>query len=93
MIISFADSETERIFKGYPSKKIPTEVRKRAMKKLEFVNAAQKVEDLLNPPGNRLHKLSGDRDGQYSISIDMQFRIVFIFKNGNAEQVEIVDYH
>ncbi|WP_061248520.1 type II toxin-antitoxin system RelE/ParE family toxin [Leptospira alstonii] len=93
MIISFANSETERIFKGYASKKIPTEIRKRAMKKLEFVNAAQKVEDLLNPPGNRLHKLSGDRDGKYSISIDMQFRIVFIFKNGNAEQVEIVDYH
>ncbi|EMO56027.1 plasmid maintenance system killer protein, partial [Leptospira santarosai str. CBC1416] len=61
MIISFSDSETEKIFKGFPSKKIPAEIRKRAMKRLEVLNAAQRIEDLLNPPGNRLHKLSGDR--------------------------------
>ena len=61
--------------------------------KLKLLNRAKTVDDLRNPPGNRLHPLSGDRAGQHSISINDQWRICFVWKDGNADDVEIVDYH
>ena len=93
MILSFADSEAEKIWSGQTSKKLPQEIQVKARMKLRMLDAAVKVEDLRVPPGNRLHKLEGDRAGQYSISINMQYRICFKWNEGNAQDVEIVDYH
>ncbi len=93
MIHSFADKETEKIWNGERSRKIPDDIQVRALNKLRFINRAQNVEDLRNPPSNRLHTLTDDRAGQYSVSINMQWRICFVWKDGNAENVEIVDYH
>ena len=93
MIHSFAESETERIWLGGRSRKLPREIQVRALSKLAMIDAADELDDLRNPPGNRLHVLSGDRTGQHSISINMQWRICFVWKDGNAHDVEIVDYH
>ena len=93
MILSFADLEAEKIWSGQTSKKLPQEIQVKARMKLRMLDAAVKVEDLRVPPGNRLHKLEGDRAGQYSISINMQYRICFKWNEGNAQDVEIVDYH
>ncbi|AFM13967.1 type II toxin-antitoxin system RelE/ParE family toxin [Turneriella parva] len=93
MILSFADSEAEKIWSGQTSKKLPQEIQVKARMKLRMLDAAVKVEDLRVPPANRLHKLEGDRAGQYSISINMQYRICFKWNEGNAQDVEIVDYH
>lgn len=93
MIISFADKKSEEFWITGKHKKIPSDIQKRAYRKLQMLHAATELEFLKLPPSNHLEKLSGDRKGHYSIRINQQFRIVFIWKDGNAENVEIVDYH
>ena len=93
MIKSFADKSTEEFWKTGKNKKIPSTIRKRAYRKLQLLHAAAELEFLKAPPSNRPEKLSGDRKGFYSVRINQQFRIVFSWKNGHAENVEIVDYH
>jgi toxin HigB-1 len=93
MIKSFADRETERLWKGRKSKGVPPHLREKALAKLMSVNIATNVRELEAPPSNRLHKLGGDREGQWSISINMQYRVCFEFEGGDAYGVEIVDYH
>jgi proteic killer suppression protein len=93
VIKSFADKETKKLFEGGKSKAVPPDVRERAESKLAVLDAAKTLEDLRVPPSNRLHKLSGDRQGQWSISINMQYRVCFEFEGGDAYGVEIVDYH
>ncbi|ASV10509.1 plasmid maintenance system killer [Leptospira santarosai] len=93
MILSFLDKECETIWLGKISKKFPKDIQRTAKRKLIHLDSAKTLEDLKIPPGNRLHSLSGDRLGQHSISINMQYRICFIWQNGNATNVEIVDYH
>lgn len=93
MITSFADKETERIWMGERSRKLPADIQRRALAKLAMIDAADHLDDLKNPPGNRLHALEGERASQHSISINMQWRICFLWKDGNAHDVEIVDYH
>ncbi len=93
MIKSFADKETERLWKGRKSKVVPGDVRERAVAKLTSINIATNVEELRVPPGNRLHKLSGEREDQWSISINQQYRVCFVFESGDAYEVEVVDYH
>ena len=93
MIKSFADRETERLFRGRGSRAVPTQIRERALAKLLTLNAVNDVEELRVPPGNRLEKLRGDREGQWSIRINQQYRICFAFEGGDAYEVEITDYH
>lgn len=93
MILSFKDRETEKIWNKEVSKKFPTDIQRTARRKLIQIDSSISLEDLKIPPGNRLHALSGDRKGEYSISINMQFRICFKWKGGNATDVEITDYH
>lgn len=93
MIATFSDKETERIWRREFSKKLPTDIQRVAYRKLMMVHAAHELDDLKIPPANRLEKLSGSREGQYSIRINQQWRICFEWQNGNATQVEIVDYH
>ena len=93
MIRSFADKETERVWNGLRSCKLPAEILDRAMNRIRMLNRAKTLDDLRNPPSNRLHALDGDRAGQHSISINMQWRVCFVWKDGAAERVEIVDYH
>ena len=93
MIKSFKDKETEKIFNGEISKKLPIDVQKRAYHKLAMLHASKNIEDLQIPPSNRLEKLKGNMVGQYSIRINGQWRICFKWLNGDALEVEIVDYH
>lgn len=93
MILSFRDKDSEKIWNSEFTKKFQIELQKKAKMKLELLNAAKKIEELKIPPSNRLHVLQGDRKGQYSISINDQYRICFIWENGNAYNVEIIDYH
>lgn len=93
MIRSFADKETERVWNGMRSRKLPHHIQNRTLDKLKLLNRAKSLDDLRNPPSNRLHALTGDRAGQHSISINMQWRICFAWKDGAATSVEIVDYH
>lgn len=93
MIRSFACKETECIWRGRASRKLPADIQQRAVAKLALLNRAKSLDDLRNPPSNRLHALTGDRAGQHSVSINMQWRICFVFENGDAYGVEIVDYH
>lgn len=95
MIVTFANTntETERVWNGLRSKKIPSDIQSRALAKLRLINRAKNIDDLRNPPGNRLHALASDREGQHSVSINVQWRICFRFTDGNAYDVEIVDYH
>jgi proteic killer suppression protein len=93
MIISIKDKETEKIWNGNFSKKFPAEIQKTAKRKLIHIHSAIKIDDLRVPPGNRLHQLKDDRSGQYSISINDQWRICFTWDQGNAFDVEITDYH
>ena len=80
-------------FQGKVSKKLPTELRRRALIKLHMIDAAENVSDLRIPPANFLEQLQGDRAGQYSIRINQQYRICFVWDDNNAYDVEIVDYH
>ena len=93
MIRSFHDKETERLFHRQPVKKIPPSVQRPTLRKLMLLDAAESLDDLRVPPGNRLEKLSGDREGQYSIRINDQWRICFRWEDGDAYEVEITDYH
>ena len=93
MIKSFADKRTEVFWHTGKNTKIPSTIHKRAYRKLQLLHAATTIEFLRVPPSNHLEKLSGDRKGAYSIRINQQFRIVFTWKQGHAENVEIVDYH
>jgi proteic killer suppression protein len=93
MITSFANKETEKLFATGKSKKLPMEIITRAIMRLTQLDNVREVTDLLIPPSNRLAALSGDRTGQWSIRINDQWRICFIFANGDATDVEITDYH
>ncbi len=93
MIKTFKCKETEKIFLHSSSTKLPQDIQKTALRKLRYLNAAKDLRDLLIPPANRLEALSGDRRGQYSIRINAQWRIGFEWQEGNAYQVEIIDYH
>jgi proteic killer suppression protein len=93
MIRSFADSETEQLFNTGKSRRLPPEILKRATMRLEQLDAATDVEDLRLPPSNRLEPLHGDRAGWCSIRINNQWRVCFRFADGDAHDVEIVDYH
>lgn len=93
MIKSFADKRTQELYAKGKSKKFPAGVAARAARKLEYVDLAEQLEDLKVPPGNRLHPLSGDRQGLHAISINDQWRICFRFEDGDAFEVEVCDYH
>lgn len=93
MIRSFADKDTERVFAGRRPRKLPQEVVERAETKLAMIDAATHIETLRTPPGNRLEKLRGAREGQWSIRINHQHRVCFSFESGDAYDVEITDYH
>ena len=93
MIESFACKETEKVFNGQLSRKLPRDIQRTARRKLLYLHYAEDLNDLLAPPGNRLEKLHGDRAGQYSIRINAQWRICFRWQNRGAYDVEIVDYH
>ena len=93
MIVSFADKETEKIYNQVFSKKIPHDIQRIALRKLILIDNAGCLDDLKVPPGNRLERLTGDREGQYSIRINDQFRICFREVNNRYYDVEIVDYH
>jgi len=93
MIVSFADKETEKIYNQVFSKKIPHDIQRIALRKLILIDKAGCLEDLKVPPGNRLERLTGDREGQYSIRINDQFRICFREDNNRYYDLEIVDYH
>jgi proteic killer suppression protein len=93
MIRSFAGSETERIWAGLRSRKLPPDIQPAALRKLRLINQARHLNDLRIPPGNRLEALSGDRKGTHSIRINDQWRICFVWNEGGASDVEIVDYH
>lgn len=93
MIKSFASKETEKIFQREFSRKLPSDIQAGARRKLEVLDAADALSDLMVPPSNRLEKLSGERQNQYSIRINDQWRICFEWQSGDAYHVEIVDYH
>ena len=93
MIKSFKCKETEKIWNGEFSKKLPHDIQKRALRKLMMLNVATVLEDLRIPPNNRLEALTGDRQGQYSIRINDQYRICFRWFDNHSFDVEIVDYH
>ena len=93
MIESFADPETEQIYRGLLSRKFPVDIQRSARRKLLYLDDADDLRDLLAPPGNRLELLRGNRAGQYSIRVNDQWRICFRWDQGKAQQVEIVDYH
>ncbi|WP_168915243.1 type II toxin-antitoxin system RelE/ParE family toxin [Microcella flavibacter] len=92
MIRSFGSKDTERIWNEQYVKGMDRVVQRAALRKLELLHAAHDVEDLRVPPGNRLEKLAGDRRGQHSIRVNAQWRICFIWREGGAEDVELVDY-
>jgi proteic killer suppression protein len=93
MIRSFADKEAEKIWNGERSHKLPNDMQDRALVRLRMLNRAKILDDLRNPPSNRLHALKEDRAGQHSISINKQWRICFVWRDGGADGVEITDYH
>lgn len=93
MIRNFGDKNTERIWQENYVKSIDRKVQRATMRKLELIHAAQNIEDLRIPPGNRLERLVGDRRSQHSIRVNAQWRICFVWKDGGAEDVELVDYH
>lgn len=93
MIISFRNKETENLYNGFFSKKIPTEIKKKALIKLLEIDAALDIRDLETPYSNKLEALKGNRLGYYSIRINQQWRICFKWHSSNAYDVEIIDYH
>lgn len=93
MIKSFHDKETEKIFNRQRSRKLPGDIQQIALRKLRMINRAQSLQDLRVPPANRLEKLAGDRADQFSIRINDQWRICFIWQDGDVFEAEIVDYH
>jgi toxin HigB-1 len=93
MIRSFKSRETEKVFLRIFSLKYPQDIQGRAFMKLNALNSAVSLEDLRLPPSNHLENLKGTREGQWSIRINDQWRVCFVWHEGNAEQVEIIDYH
>lgn len=93
MIRSFRDKLTQQVDDGSVGKGFPPDLLRRAQLLLALLDAATSLEDLRSPPGNRLEKLSGDRAGQYSIRINKQWRICFVWTDGGPENVQITDYH
>ncbi|MDR0908694.1 MAG: type II toxin-antitoxin system RelE/ParE family toxin [Spirochaetaceae bacterium] len=93
MIQSFRDKETELIWQGIFSLKLPHDIQRIALRKLIMLHKSLNLKDLQIPPSNNLEKLHGDREGQYSIRINDQWRVCFNWHNGNATNVEITDYH
>lgn len=93
MIASFKDADTEKLFRTGTSLRIPANLRRVAARKLAYLHAARDLEDLRLPPGNRLEALARDRKGQHSIRVNDQYRICFVWRDGNTHEVEITDYH
>jgi toxin HigB-1 len=93
MIRSFRDRETERVFQRERTRRLAPDVQRMAQRKLAVLDAAESLGDLRVPPGNRLEKLSGGREGQHSIRINDRWRICFRWRDGDAVDVEIADYH
>ena len=93
MIKSFKCKETEKIWNEISSRRFPADIQDRALRKLSILEVALRVEDLKDPPSNRLEALKGDRKGTMSIRINKQWRICFVWNDGEATEVEIVDYH
>ena len=93
MIRDFKDKETQKVFERKRSRKLPSDIQQVALRKLRMLNRAATLQDLRVSPANRLERLVGDREGQYSIRINDQWRICFLWQDGDALDVEIVDYH
>jgi toxin HigB-1 len=93
MIVGFRDAETEKIWFGAGSRRLPYDIQAVALRKLRLLNAARRLDDVRVPPGNRLEALKRNRTGQWSIRINDQWRICFRWTQAGAEDVEIVDYH
>ncbi len=93
MLKSFADKETEKIWNEQRSKRLPVDIQQRALNKLAMISQASSLDDLKIPPANRLEALKGNRSGQFSIRINQQWRICFRWKDDDAHDVEITDYH
>lgn len=93
MIKSFADKETQKIWNLQRSKRLPMDIQQRALNKLAMISRAADLNDLKIPPANRLEALKGDRSEQFSIRINQQWRICFLWEDGDAHDVEITDYH
>ena len=95
MIRGFRDKETRRIWERGRSRAVPANLQRKALRKLTELNNAEELDDLRVPPGNRLEKLSGDREGQHSIRINDRYRVCFVWRSeaGDARDVEVVDYH
>ena len=93
MIKSFKNKETGKVYSREGSSKLPRDIQQVALRKLRMINNAKNLNDLRIPPANRLEKLIGDREGQYSVRINDQWRICFTWQEGDASDVEITDYH
>ena len=93
MILSFADKETERIWNGEVSRRLPTEIQSIARRKLRMINNARRLDDIRIPPANRLEALKGDMKRQHSIRVNDQWRICFRWSNAGVTDVQVVDYH
>jgi proteic killer suppression protein len=93
VIQSFADARTRELWRSGKARRVPSSLQRVALRKLVMLHSAAELKDLAVPPGNRLEPLHGDREGQYSIRVNDQFRICFYWREGNAHEVEIVDYH
>jgi proteic killer suppression protein len=93
MIRNFKDKETQKIFERKRSRKLPSDIQQVALRKLRMLNRAETLQDLRVPPANRLERLVGNREGQYSIRVNDRWRICFSWEDGDALDVEIVDYH
>ncbi|MDF0665996.1 MAG: type II toxin-antitoxin system RelE/ParE family toxin [Nitrospira sp.] len=93
MIRTFADRHTAELYETGRAKRFPAEIWSRALRRLQYLDSAACTDDLKIPPSNRLHKLDRDRAGQYSISVNMQWRVCFRFVDGDVYDVELTDYH
>jgi toxin HigB-1 len=93
MIVSFRDDATATVWAGHRGRRLPPDIQPTALRKLRLISNARRLEDLRVPPANRLEALKGDRKGQYSIRINDQWRICFVWRDNNAHDVEIVDDH
>ena len=93
MIVSFGSKDTEQIWNGFRVKNMPMDIQNIGRRKLRMLHNAQDIADLRIPPSNRLEKLNGKANDFYSIRINIQWRIIFVWEKGNASEVEIIDYH